>query len=95
MRILFLGRRYLYFRTFESVIRELASRGHDIHLAVEQEDLEGRPALVGALPASFRMSPAVMRRPVPTMIGTGSRAACGWVWTTCVTSTRCSTMHRS
>jgi hypothetical protein len=53
MRILFLGRRYLYFRNFESVIRELASRGHDIHLAVERDDTEGRPALVDELTRAF------------------------------------------
>jgi hypothetical protein len=35
MRLLFLGRRYSYFRNFDSVLRELASRGHQIHLAVE------------------------------------------------------------
>ena len=53
MRILFIGRRYLYFRNFESVIRELAARGHDIHLAVERDDTEGRPALVDALLGDF------------------------------------------
>ena len=53
MRILFLGRRYLYFRNFESVIRELAARGHHIHLAVERDDTEGRPALVDELTGAF------------------------------------------
>jgi hypothetical protein len=53
MKILFLGRRYLYFRNFESVIRELAGRGHQIHLAVERDDTEGRPALVDALTSEF------------------------------------------
>jgi len=41
MRILFLGWRYTYFRNFESVLRELADRGHHVHLAVEED--EGRP----------------------------------------------------
>lgn len=36
MKILFLGRHYTYFRNFESVVRELASRGHRIHLTVER-----------------------------------------------------------
>jgi len=43
MRILFLGRRFTYFRNFDSVLRELAARGHTIHLAVERETDEGRP----------------------------------------------------
>ena len=38
MRILFLGRRYTDFRNFDSVLRELASRGHEIHLGVEREN---------------------------------------------------------
>lgn len=43
MKILFVGRRYTYFRNFDSVLRELAARGHQIHLAVEREGAEGRP----------------------------------------------------
>jgi hypothetical protein len=35
VNILFLGRHYTYFRNFESVLQQLASRGHAIHLAVE------------------------------------------------------------
>jgi hypothetical protein len=53
MKILFLARRHLYFRNFESVIRELASRGHDIHLAAERDDIEGRPPLIDALVAEY------------------------------------------
>ena len=41
MRILFLGRHYTYFRNFESVLRELADRGHQVHLAVERGDPMG------------------------------------------------------
>jgi hypothetical protein len=47
MRILFLGRRYTDFRNFDSVLRELASRGHEIHLGVERENEEGRPLVKG------------------------------------------------
>ena len=47
MRILFFGRRFTYFRNFDSVLRELASRGHVIHLAVERETDEGRPLVEG------------------------------------------------
>jgi hypothetical protein len=35
VKILFLGRHYTYFRNFESVLHQLASRGHAVHLAVE------------------------------------------------------------
>jgi hypothetical protein len=52
MRVLFLGRRYTDFRNFDSVLRELASRGHDIHLGVERENEEGR-ALVESLAREF------------------------------------------
>jgi hypothetical protein len=50
MKILFLGRRYSYFRNFDTVIRELAARGHELHLAVEREGKDGR-ALVENLAA--------------------------------------------
>jgi hypothetical protein len=43
VRILFVGRRYTYFRNFDSVVRALAARGHQVHLAVEREGSEGRP----------------------------------------------------
>ena len=52
MKILFLGYRYAYFRNFDSVLRELARRGHEVHLAVEQEHDQGR-ALVSGLAAEF------------------------------------------
>jgi hypothetical protein len=53
VRILFIGRRFLYFRNYESVIRALAERGHDIHLAVERDDTEGPPAFVDSLTRAF------------------------------------------
>ncbi|HXE80913.1 MAG TPA: hypothetical protein VNK41_09195 [Vicinamibacterales bacterium] len=49
MRILFLARRFLYFRNYDDVIRELAGRGHRVHLAAERGDIEGRPPLVDEL----------------------------------------------
>ena len=52
MKILFLARRNTYFRNFDSVIRELASRGHSLLLAVDRDNAEGRP-LVDALVAEF------------------------------------------
>jgi hypothetical protein len=71
MNVLFLGRRYLYFRNFESVIRELAGRGHRIHLAVERDDIEGRPPLIDALTAEF---------PQVTCGYAPSRADDDWSW---------------
>ena len=68
MRILFLGWRYTYFRNFESVLYELASRGHDVHLAVEED--EGRPLIDGLL-ARF---PNVTHGVAP------SRANDDWSW---------------
>ena len=53
MKILFLARRYSYFRNYESVIESLTSRGHQLHLAVERENAEGLPLvtrLAEALP---------------------------------------------
>ncbi|HKH71051.1 MAG TPA: hypothetical protein VKA59_06850 [Vicinamibacterales bacterium] len=52
MRILFFGRRFTYFRNFDTVLRELASRGHVIHLAVERETEDGR-RLVDGLVAEY------------------------------------------
>jgi hypothetical protein len=52
MKVLFLARRNTYFRNFDSVIRELALRGHSVLLAVDRDNTEGRP-LVDALVAEF------------------------------------------
>jgi len=71
MKILFLARRFLYFRNFESVIRTLAARGHALHLAVEHDDAEGRPALVDAI---LRDCPTVTCGYAPT------RADDDWAW---------------
>jgi hypothetical protein len=49
MKILFFGPRHAYFRNFDSVLRELASRGHVIHLAVERETDEGRSLVEGLI----------------------------------------------
>src|SRR5262252_2338509 len=53
MRILFLGRHYTYFRNFEGVLRELAARGHALHLAVEQDESLGGTKLVNGLTEEF------------------------------------------
>jgi hypothetical protein len=38
VKILFLARHFTYFRNFDSALRDLAGRGHHVHLAVEQHD---------------------------------------------------------
>jgi hypothetical protein len=70
MKIVFFGRRFTYFRNFDSVLRELASRGHAIHLAVEQETEDGR-ALVEGLMAAH---PAITVGVAP------ERAQDEWAW---------------
>ena len=46
MRILFIARHFSYFRNYDFALRELAARGHHIHLAVEKhEALGGRQAV--------------------------------------------------
>jgi hypothetical protein len=70
MKILFFGRRFTYFRNFDSVLRELASRGHTIHLAVDRETEEGRP-LVDGLVADY---PSISVSVAP------GRAPDDWSW---------------
>src|SRR5215218_3185216 len=53
MKILFVGRHFTYFRNFDTVLRELASRGHQLHLAVEQDESQGGTRLVRALVDEF------------------------------------------
>jgi hypothetical protein len=72
MRILFLGRHFTYFRNFESVLRDLASRGHQLHLAVEQDESLGGSKLVQSLVAEF---PNVTAGLLP------GRPEDDWTWT--------------
>lgn len=74
MKILFFGRHYTYFRNFESVLRELAARGHQIHLAVERGDPLGLGGikLVEALAAAY---------PNLTYGEAPGRADDQWTWT--------------
>jgi hypothetical protein len=51
VKVLFIARHFTYFRNFESVIRELASRGHAVHLAAERDDAIGGSGLVETLAA--------------------------------------------
>jgi len=53
VRILFIARHFTYFRNYDSAIRELAARGHRIHLAVERRDKIGGIAGVEALARDY------------------------------------------
>jgi hypothetical protein len=70
MKILFLARRYSYYRNYDSVIRRLAARGHVLHLAVDRENAEGLP-LVERLAAA---SPNITYEELPP------RAGDDWTW---------------
>jgi hypothetical protein len=72
MKILFLARHFTYFRNFESVLRELASRGHQLHLAVEQDESFGGTKLVSSLVDAF---PNVTACVLP------DRPEDDWTWT--------------
>lgn len=49
MKILFVSRHCGYFRNYDSVLRELAARGHQVHLAVEHQESLGAEAAIEAL----------------------------------------------
>ena len=51
MTLLFIARHFTYFRNYDSVLRELARRGHRIHLAVEQDDKVGGARAIERLAA--------------------------------------------
>lgn len=51
MKILFVARHATYFRNYDAALRELAARGHRIHLAVEIDDKLGGTAAIEALTA--------------------------------------------
>jgi hypothetical protein len=46
MKILFLARHFSYLRNFDSAIRELAARGHQVHLSADREESLGGKAMV-------------------------------------------------
>ena len=53
MKILFLARHFAYLRNFESAIRELARRGHTLHLSADREEAMGARAMVERIAAEF------------------------------------------
>src|SRR5687768_16237470 len=54
MRILFLARHFSYLRNFDSAIRELATRGHQLHLSADREESLGGRAMVERIAADYR-----------------------------------------
>ena len=70
MKILFLARRYSYYRNYDSVIRSLAARGHVLHLAVDRANAEDL-TLVERLAAG---SPNITYEELPP------RAGDDWTW---------------
>ena len=53
MKILFTALHFANYRNFESVIRELASRGHQVHLLADEKESVGGQALAERLAAEF------------------------------------------
>jgi hypothetical protein len=53
VRVLFLARHFTYFRSFDSVIRRLAGKGHPVHLAAEKEEGFGGREMVERLAAEL------------------------------------------
>jgi hypothetical protein len=49
LKLLFVARHFTYFRNYDSALRELASRGHHLHLAVERRELLGGERAMEAL----------------------------------------------
>jgi hypothetical protein len=62
VKILFIARHFTYFRNYDRVLRELAARGHRIHLAVEIDDKLGGTAAIEQLVAE---SPSISIGKVP------------------------------
>lgn len=52
MKLLFVARHFTYFRNFDSVVRLMAERGHQVHLVAEREETLGGRELVDRLAAS-------------------------------------------
>src|SRR5688572_12031724 len=53
MKVLFSALHFGYFRNFESVVRMLAERGHQIHLAADEPETFGGQQLVERLAAEY------------------------------------------
>jgi hypothetical protein len=53
MKLLFVARHFTYFRNYDAALRELAARGHELHLAVERRESLGGEAAMQALAREF------------------------------------------
>jgi hypothetical protein len=53
VRVLFIARHFTYFRNFDSVVAQLAERGHDVHLVADRDEEQGGRELVAALSARY------------------------------------------
>ncbi|MGH6692190.1 MAG: hypothetical protein ACREF4_16090, partial [Gammaproteobacteria bacterium] len=64
MKILFIARHFTYFRNFESVIADLAERGHHLHVAADREEALGGRDLVDRLAERFPSQVSVGFTPI-------------------------------
>ncbi len=71
MKILFLARHFGYLRNYESAILQLASDGHQVHLAADREEMLGGREMVERW---------TRRDPSITMGWTPDREADNWFW---------------
>jgi hypothetical protein len=62
LRVLFIARHFTYFRNYDAALRQLAMRGHQLHLAVERRESMGGEAAIQAL---ARECPTVTTGMVP------------------------------
>ena len=53
MKVLFCAQHFTYFRNYESVVRLLAERGHQVHLVAEESEELGGQALVERLASEY------------------------------------------
>ena len=53
MKVLFAALHLAYYRNFESVVRELAARGHRVHLAADEPEALGGQELAERLAAEY------------------------------------------
>ena len=53
MKYLFFARHFTYLRNFESVLRELAERGHQVHVAAERDEEFGGRAMIDRLASDY------------------------------------------
>jgi hypothetical protein len=64
MKVLFAALHFAQFRNFDSVVRELAARGHQVHMAAEEPESLGGEQLVAQLAAEH---PGVTRDLLPSL----------------------------